>query len=182
MAEMLSKLKTWWKEILFLFSGAVLLSFFDQLGWVAAAVIGVVLLVVGMLFLVYDLGRKAASQTPKKGVTAPRESKERVLETVVVIDKGEDFELASYYFEKGDRILVEASLRVGHLFSLLIIHESDLHAYERDKEFETLAYKNNTFRHKERLEIPDSGEWYFVIEPAKEGGGVSVDLSVWKLH
>ncbi len=110
--------------------------------------------------------------------------KERVLDTVVVVDEGEDYELVSYSFEKGDRILISArsSLGRGRFFALLLIHESDLRAYERDEEVETLTYKFNTFRHKERLEISDSGEWYFIIEPAEEGREVSVHLSVWKLH
>lgn len=175
-AEVLSELKNWWKELVLVFLGAVLLLFVNQLGWVAAAVLGIVILVVGVAILSFDLGKKM------KGVTTPGEGKERVLETIVEIDQGEDYEKASYYFERGDRVLVEADSRVrGKRFSLLVVHESDLPTYEKDEGPYTLVSVDNTVLHRERFVIPEEGFWHFIIEP-EWSEDVSVELSVWKLQ
>lgn len=165
--------KNWWKELALAFVGPIVVVFSIQLGWVVAAVVGVVILIAGVAIFAYDLGRRQ--------VTIPEERRERVLETVAEVDEGEDYEIVSYYFEKGDRILVEADSRVhGKRFSLLVLHQSDLSAYKKNEGPYTLVSVENTVLHRERFEIPGEGYWHFIIEP-EWSENVSVELSVWKL-
>ncbi len=164
------------------FAGPMVVFFSIQLGWGVAAVVGIVILVAGVAIFFYDLGGRSTPRAKREEAASPGETKERVLETVVEADEGEEYELVSYYLDKGDRILVEADSRVqgGH-FSILVIHESDLRTYKKDEGPYTLVSKDNTVLHRERCEIPESGYWHFIIEP-EWGEDVSVELSVWKLH
>ncbi len=179
----MSELKTWWKELVVAITGPMVVFFSIQLGWGVAAVVGIVILVVGVAFFFYDLGGGATSRAKREVTASPGETKERVLETVVMVDSGEDYALTSYHFERGDRILLEAQVEEasGPRFSLLVIHESELGAYEIEDELSLLTHKNNTTRHRERVEIPESGLWYFIVESEEKYEDVSVELSIWKL-
>lgn len=182
MAESRSELKTWWKQLVVASTGPMVVVLSTQLGWGVAAVVGIVFLVIGVAIFFYDLGSRPTPRAKREVATSPGETKERVLETVVEVDEGEEHELVSYYLEKGDRILVEADSRVhGGRFSLLVLHQSDLSAYKKDEGPYTVVSKDNTPFHRERFDIPESGYWHFIIEP-EWGEDVSVELSIWKLY